>query len=363
MKVASIHLTNFKRFEDLHIDLRSSSTGDVANRFLFLGDNGTGKTTVLQAVALCLSLAFEGTKSVKEFRWPGWLPGRYQRWGKPTVKLELHFSPREIEATNEAWRRYNSQKKRQQTWIDIVPGQSEVIQLTLDGEAVSAGGTLERFQFLGRWCASQLLDTDPSARDLFEQLPGVFWFDQFRTLATSPAPIGGNGDMEGSGQVSYDVGVARFRENLNRWQLGRLSREPAKQDFLGELEKSYQRIFPGRSFAPPEPMYHAGVPSPKDYYFMIQDGNRTYDIEEMSAGEQAVFPILFEFVRQQVRNSVIMIDEIDLNLHPPEAQWLLSALPALGPGCQFLLTTHSEAISSVVSSYQIHRLPGGRLCL
>ena len=52
----------------------------------------------------------------------------------------------------------------------------------------------------------------------------------------------------------------------------------------------------------------------------------------MSAGEQAVFPVLFEFVRQQVRNSVVMIDEIDLNLHPPEAQWLLSALPALAPG-------------------------------
>ena len=57
MKVASIRLQNFKRFEDLEIELRNSLTGDVADRFLLLGDNGTGKTTVLQAIALCLSLA------------------------------------------------------------------------------------------------------------------------------------------------------------------------------------------------------------------------------------------------------------------------------------------------------------------
>lgn len=49
MKVASIHLKNFKRFEDLKINLRNSLTDDIADRFLLLGDNGTGKTTVLQA--------------------------------------------------------------------------------------------------------------------------------------------------------------------------------------------------------------------------------------------------------------------------------------------------------------------------
>jgi hypothetical protein len=38
------------------------------------------------------------------------------------------------------------------------------------------------------------------------------------------------------------------------------------------------------------------------------------DIVEMSAGEQSVFPIFYEFVRQQIAHSVVLIDEIDLNL-------------------------------------------------
>lgn len=96
---------------------------------------------------------------------------------------------------------------------------------------------------------------------------------------------------------------------------------------------------------------------------MLSDGNRTYDIEEMSSGEQSVFPMLYEFVRQRIRNSVVLIDEIDLNLHPPLAQSLLASLPRLGPSCQFIFTTHSRAISELVSPHEVHRLEGGRPCL
>ncbi len=369
MKVASIHLTNFKRFEDLRIDLRSSSTGDVASRFLFLGDNGTGKTTVLQAVALCLSRACNRTTSVKEFNWPGWVAGRYERWGKPAVELEVHFTEDEVEATQEAALRWHmSSKAHEQGERFIRPGKSESVLLRLEGDRCSGGPSHHELsedllQFRGRWYASKLLETDPTARDLFLRLPGVFWFDQFRTLATPATPGEDEGETNGAEHFSYEVGVARFRQQLNRWQLSHLVRAPVQHDFLQDLENSYKRVFPGRSFDLPEPMYRGGVPSPEDYYFMIKDGNRNYDIEEMSAGEQAVFPMLYEFVRQQVRNSVVLIDEIDLNLHPPLAQGLLSSLPALGPGCQFLLTTHSEAISRIFGREKVHRLEGGKLCL
>lgn len=73
--------------------------------------------------------------------------------------------------------------------------------------------------------------------------------------------------------------------------------------------------------------------------------------------------MLVEFVRMQIRNSVVLIDEVDLNLHPPLSQALIQALPVIGPQCQFLLTTHSEAVSSVCSPEEIYRLKGGRLCL
>jgi len=359
MKVARILLENFKRFERLEIKVQNGLTEDVSNQFLLLGDNGTGKTTVLQAVALCLSMAMGRTKSVESFNWLGWIPGRYQRWGEPLVELEVHFDDEELRVTREvadAWANYAHPPDY------VAPGNSRQVTLALRGGMARAPSAQELLQFRGRRYATQLLRTDPSARDLFAKLPGVFWFDQFRNLASPPAETSEN-DEDSGGHVSFNVGVARLREHLNRWQLERLAGNQKKHDFLLELENAYKRVFPGRSFGTPEPMYRGGTPTPEDYYFILSDGHRTYDIEEMSAGEQAVFPLLYEFVRQQVRKSVVLIDEIDLNLHPPLAQALLRALPTLGLDCQFLITTHSESISNLVSPEETYRLAGGRLCL
>lgn len=83
----------------------------------------------------------------------------------------------------------------------------------------------------------------------------------------------------------------------------------------------------------------------------------------MSAGEQAVFPILYEFVRQQIAYLIVLIDEVDLNLHPPVAQFLVSQLPKIAPTCQLILTTHSEAVNDIIGEAETYRLPGGVLCL
>jgi len=364
MKIARVRLRNFKRFGDLELNICNRATGDIASSYLIIGDNGTGKTTVLQAIALCLSMAASTTRSVREFDWLGWVPGRFERWGKPVIELEVHFSMAEIEATREAalrWFRSRNGVTEGQPFVE--PGDSPVVTVRMEGEHFEAGTREQLYQLRGRSYAAQLLRTDHTARELFDLLPGVFWFDQFRNLASPPSEE--SGEETGTGRVTFQIGVARLRQHLNRWQMARIAgrQAPGPRDFLLELENLYKTVFTGRSFGLPEPMYRGGVPTPDDYYFILSDGNRTYDIEEMSAGEQSVFPLLYEAVRLQFRHSVILIDEVDLNLHPPLAQALVRALPRIGPECQFFLTTHSEAVTSIVSPEQTHRLPGGRLCL
>ena len=61
--------------------------------------------------------------------------------------------------------------------------------------------------------------------------------------------------------------------------------------------------------------------------------------------------------------SVVLIDEIDLNLHPPAAQLLVSQLRKIGPTCQFIFTTHSRDVNNIIGEDNTHRLPGGSLCL
>ncbi len=375
MRIERLTIRRFKRFEEFTIDFRNTQTGEIASQFLLLGDNGSGKTTVLQAIALCLSMVSSRIREISELDWIGWIPGRYWRWGTPEIELIVHFTDDEIEATREAARRWYEVAGWRHASEFVEPPRENVVKVGLKGERYwvvdpDAPRLLpEVYLFRGRTYAAAILKEDRAARALFERLPGIFSFDQFRNLATAPGSreVASNGEQihETAERVSYAVGVSRLRQFLNGWKLQRFQEGPAPGtvNYLFELENHYKRIFPGRSFSDPEPMYLGGVPSPTDYYFMLNDGEKTYDIEEMSAGEQAVFPMLYEFVRQRIKNSVVLIDEIDLNLHPPLAQALLASLPRLGPQCQFIFTTHSRAISEIVSPYEVHRLPGGRPCL
>jgi predicted ATP-dependent endonuclease of OLD family len=104
-------------------------------------------------------------------------------------------------------------------------------------------------------------------------------------------------------------------------------------------------------------------PGPDDYFFSLKRGDAIFSFEEMSSGEQAVFALLFEFVRQDIGNSVVLIDELELHLHPSEQQALLGALPELGRDCQFIVTTHSPYVAKAFPPECVVRLPGGLLCL
>jgi predicted ATPase len=366
MKVESIGIYNFKRFDRLEVSFKNQTLNTISNRFLVLGDNGTGKTTLLQAIALPLALATRQIQRVTDFDWLGFLPGRYQRWGAPQIELEVLFTDSEIAATRALFRRW-VQAQPERSFVE--PGDSKRVRLILDGERCYAPSDAEYFQFAGRYYARSLLETDPTVRSEFYNLPGVFWFDQFRNLGVTPQrEDNGTGVGRGitakstAGRVSFEVGVARLRKYLNGWKFAQLT-HTSSVDYLTQLENLYAKIFPGRAFAGVEPMPGVDSPTPEDYYFLINDGNRSYDLVEMSAGEQSVFPILYEFVRQQIAHSVILIDEIDLNLHPPAAQLLVRQLPKLCQTCQFIVTTHSDAVSDVIGEGDTYRLLGGSLCL
>ncbi|MBC5794819.1 MAG: AAA family ATPase [Sphaerospermopsis sp.] len=366
MKVESIYIQNFKKFQDLRVSFKNKILDEVSDRFLILGDNGSGKTTLLQAIALPLALATGRIQKVSDFDWIGFLPGRYWKWGTPRIELEVSFEEEELEAT----------RKIAKIWYDslpsdfrpdefIQPGNSRVVKVILNGEHWKAGNTPEeRAQFRGRYYAQSFINRgDQSVRHYFSQLPGIFWFDQFRNLGT-PSQEAGEGNKELRGETSFDLGVGRLRQYLIRWKRRQEVGIKHENDYLQQLERLYKKVFPDRCFVEYlEELPSLESPTEETTYFLLSDGNRTYDIAEMSAGEQSIFPILYEFVRQQIAYAVVLIDEIDLNLHPSASQFLTGQLMRIAPTCQFIITTHSEAVSNVISENDRYRLSGGVLCL
>lgn len=135
MKVEHISIRNFKRFRSLDLSFKNAELDEVSDRFLMLGDNGYGKTTILQAVALTLALATRQIRSVEDFDWVGFVPARYYQLGQPHIELRVVFTPEELALTKEvAARWYDAQSvefKSRNRFVE--PGDSQEVTLTLDG--------------------------------------------------------------------------------------------------------------------------------------------------------------------------------------------------------------------------------------
>jgi ABC-type ATPase involved in cell division len=365
MKIESISIQHFKLFNQLEVSFKHKTLEEVSDQFLILGDNGTGKTTLLQAIALPLALATKQIERIAEFDWPGFLSERFWKWGIPRIQLEMSFVDEEIEATCEMAKQwYDAQPedfKSEQPFVEPSDYHSIQVSLTSHHWKIGHNTHAERFQFQGRYYAQQLLLwSAASVRPFFSKLPGIFWFDQYRNLVSNADNR--QDTFDANGQSFSKQSIGRLREYLierkRQQELG-----IAPNDDLMTIEQHYQTIFAGRTFSGLEMMPSLESPMAEQCFFVLNDGEHTYDIVEMSAGEQSIFPILYEFVQQQIAYSVVLIDEVDLNLHPPAAQSLLRQLLKISPTCQFILTTHGEAVSDVISGNETLRLPGGSLCL
>lgn len=126
-----------------------------------------------------------------------------------------------------------------------------------------------------------------------------------------------------------------------------------QKDLYAEIENNYKIVFPEREFKGPV-LRESINDILSEPWFYLNDGKNQYEISEMSGGERAIFPILMDFASWNIHNSVILIDEIELHLHPPAQQALLRALPKLGKNNQFIITTHSDYIAQLVPEEYIH---------
>jgi energy-coupling factor transporter ATP-binding protein EcfA2 len=362
MKLRRVVIRNFKGVRDVEFPTDEAPNA-LRSLTALLGDNGSGKTTVLQAIALTLSMATRRTRDMSSFSWHGFLPERVPSLGSTFVELVVAFDQEEVDLTYELFQAWQESlpPERRQTWRIVPPSRHAEITLHLEqGRVQSPQGFEGVAQFLGRYYVKALKDTRPEYRDSFAKLGDVFWFDQHRNLGSLVAEEMSGEDVP---RQSWQAGVEQLREYLVGWWGFHTTPGRRGKDFIPLLQASFDKVFPGSRFVGIMPRGGVSTPRANDFYFLIDRDGRVYDLAEMSSGEQAVFPVVYEFVRLDIKRSIVLIDELELHLHPPEQQRLLAALPKIGPDCQFLITTHSEFLSTVIPNEQEVRLDRGSRCL
>jgi len=78
--------------------------------------------------------------------------------------------------------------------------------------------------------------------------------------------------------------------------------------------------------------------------FENNDSNKEFTLFDLSHGEKLLLTFIVEFHKYRWTNSVIMIDEPEMSLHPDWQIKLIPLLESLGENNQFIIATHSQEI-------------------
>ncbi len=348
MQISSLRLTNFRLHKELFLDLRDE---DRLPRELvvLVGPNGCGKSTVLQAIIAVLGEATGRIRSAT-LELPGlvWSSAAAAHSGPWRIQLETGFSRREIGAIQQA----ALAAQRVAPLANFEPPEQafeQTLWLEQGRMEVLARSRAAKFQHQGRRYAQLAIrELGPTA---FDALGTLFWYTeerratsgQLRLLAQDPAPT-----------------LDDLREGLMAMENDHLRQPQLHPDTLyARLKRAWKLVFPERDFVGSSAEGTSWEATGEQARFLFTDeGGHPYELAELSAGERAVFPILWDLVRWRVHHSVVLIDELELHLHPPLQQALVRALPQIGQGNQFILTTHSDHVLAVVPEDAVIRIGG-----
>ena len=357
MKIREITVRNYKKF----IEAKTLSFCDEDDRVndmnLILGENGSGKTSVLQAIVATVAPLTRPGFHAEDLDWSGF-DYRHIQSGQAPLKIEvkMDLGRNEIEATQRYFDRLKGMYGEGR--FDVRPSEQRTVALTFDYERRKTIAQTEEnlFQLSGYQYAKQLSQFDSSSSSLFDEVGSIFWYSENRNAfsLSSPFAEGDNLGKTNNLDAIRSSLTTSYYFHLDLLQ-GRRTLKEGQVDFYEKLDKLYRKVFPTRHLEGAAPRFDDALGKDLPDFF-LSDGQNQYELSEMSAGERAIFPILMDFARYNINNSIIIIDEIELHLHSPLQQALVRALPLLGNNNQFILTSHSDNVVTMFNEEEIVRL-------
>ena len=357
MKLNNIKISNYRCFKEAAIDFDDHIT-------LVVGKNGAGKTAILDAVAVSVStflLGIDGGVSRSILK----DDARYEFHDLNGTIDPQHQFPVSIESTGDC---LNQQTVK---WIRSLNSESGKTTIKDAGELTG----------LAKKAQNQIMTGDKSL-----VLPLISYYGTGRLYAQKKEKRNLKSLTEFKRQVGYvDCMAAESNEKLmlNWFQMQTLKslQEQQKTGILDRplLLKTVEKAI-CRSFERISGARNASLIFDLDTHRLVLefesvDGNaQKFAMDEMSDGYKNTLSMIGDIAyRMAVLNptlgdqvlektpGVVLIDEIDLHLHPQWQQTILSDLHAIFPEVQFIVNSHAPAVINSVPREQIRILDHGEI--
>lgn len=339
MYLKKINAVNFKGFEDITVEFSEGMN-------LIIGDNGVGKTSLLDAIRVNLSAIFALTSNINYFNRnnKNILRQMFSVEGDTTYSLKYVFP---LKITSE---------------LEWDNGQTDTLETARVGEVAALG--------VEKYAACKHIED--MLNDSKSKLP-LLCFQSFnRDWRLN--------NQSNNNQITINTGLTmrtdgyqncfsgnQIEDIIQKWCIKMTMIEFQEQKSVNEFKlfKNSVSLFMKTIMDIPE---NISVDySIKSNSLEISFGNKKEPIYNLSTGYRAILSLVMELsYRGAVLNpamqdffdltGVVLIDEIDAHLHP-KWQWdILAALKKVFPKVQFIVATHSPIVISSAKDARIIKL-------
>lgn len=374
MDIKSFKVSNLGRFQNLEAVLAPSplSSGNVT---VFIGNNGAGKTSVLMALATSLSWFVARLRSEKGSGSP--IPEDVILNGKTSAMIDITVLDEQEPSSNPD--------------ADISDHIYHwTLTKTTKGKKASASSNLQDATRLAESYRRQLTSQDTTSLPLvafypvervvldiplkikskhsFFQLDGYDnslnqgvdfrrFFEWFREREDSENEAGLPDDI-------LEMLLKSAHEGSDVWHQLQKMKVSSKDRQLTAVRTAISSFMPGFT--------NLRVRRKPRLHMSIDKGDETLNVSQLSQGEKSLIALVGDIARRLAMmnpsmenplkgDGIVLIDEVDMHLHPSWQRRIIQQLTHTFPNCQFVLTTHSPLVISECKDALIYSLNDGKI--
>lgn len=379
MKIKQLQLQNYGRFENLTVDF-APTENRVSNVTVIVGNNGAGKSQILQALATGLSWFISGLQN--KVPSGNFINSNEIRNGKDisilNIKGEINKNLQSINNNIKNLDIYLKSNRQRDDEKFASLGGLEIIDFTENVKKDEISLPIITFYPVERSILTQNIILDSSAKNL-RQFVGynlaltngidfnsfIEWFRLKEDIENAQirkevdklmeSLVRENNDNNRSIIVAHLAGLTAKEKVLEKNTDNQLqSVKSAISYFLDTIEN----VWIDRSLQPP--------------VMMVEKDGKDLNINQLSQGEKSLLALVGDIARRLAilnpslddplqGEGIVMIDEVDLHLHPKWQHDLIDKLVKTFPKVQFILTTHSPLIVSDRQDILVYSLDNGEL--
>ena len=369
MKIQTLHLKNFRCFEDFTIEFNAGDS-EHGGLTVLVAKNGEGKTAILDAVNIALGMFFRKMPNSKgnvflkrDLRYIDDLNAMHK---KGYTSLEANFLD-----TASLLDDKTSLIVRRESFFD----KSKKLTTTLKD-----GKDLENF---AQFCLSLRFENHTTLPLFAYYGDSRLWLDNVKSeenfeKQTQDRALGYAGANSSGG--GFRQFFEWFVDLYRSWYDQQRKKEKNLPSFNKEAFEKYEMFNQIISNALADALEMTGWYqldcdfSEKTIWVMNPRTKEKVDIHSLSAGNRIVIGVVGDIVHRccvlnphlgldvlKTTPGIVMIDEIELHLHPSWQQRILPTLQLIFPRIQFIVTTHSPQVVSSIPQECVRIIDDGEV--